>query len=565
MARLQGYEPVLVSGFGLVVDLNGTGSSEVPARLRVRLINEMARKGLGSAMHNTRELTPARVLDSSNSAVVVVEGLIPPGATKGTRFDLLISALPQTQTTSLAGGMLWSADLAIDGTSLDFHKPLAVGRGPSYLSPADGTLSEREKYDHDRQAVVVAGGVVSKDMPLKLVLNQPNWTRSRLIAERINERFRAGTSDRSQTAVAKTDLFVELNIPARFAADTDQFLGLLQHLYVQRGYNFEPEQARRLAHTLVTDPTLAERVALAWQALGKTVLPVIRPYYEHPNLSVRVAALEAGVRLKDTSTLEHLTHLSGLDDPDLRRHAAALIARHPSRISAIDAIRRLLNDSDEGVRLATYEALARTNDVLLLQRVVMGQSAREDFLLDIVDSQRPMVYLSQTKRPRVVVFNSYVGFKLPMVASFWDGRLMVKALNAEGPMQVYYRRPEATEGQTYEIAPTVANLVFLLAHRPNKINPTQGLGLSFNHVVDVLYQLEKEGRLQAPLDIEQSRLVAMLSEAKQEMNAPMRPELSEYGDVTPTAGIDTSTMGKPGEDSDRMNDDRSHLNQLPTP
>ncbi|MCC6581796.1 MAG: hypothetical protein IT440_15295, partial [Phycisphaeraceae bacterium] len=34
MTKLRGYEPLLVSGYGLVVDLQGTGSADVPDFLR---------------------------------------------------------------------------------------------------------------------------------------------------------------------------------------------------------------------------------------------------------------------------------------------------------------------------------------------------------------------------------------------------------------------------------------------------------------------------------------------------------------------------------------------------
>ena len=36
-------------------------------------------------------------------------------------------------------------------------------------------------------------------------------------------------------------------------------------------------------------------MALAWQGLGRTALPVIRSYYDHENVAVRLAALEAGL------------------------------------------------------------------------------------------------------------------------------------------------------------------------------------------------------------------------------------------------------------------------------
>ena len=89
--------------------------------------------------------TPEQVLASGTAAVVAIEGFIPPGAVRGTRFDVLVSSLPQTDTTSLEGGMLWTADLAQDGTNPEnrFSRKLAAASGRIYLNPFDVTDSAR--------------------------------------------------------------------------------------------------------------------------------------------------------------------------------------------------------------------------------------------------------------------------------------------------------------------------------------------------------------------------------------------------------------------------------------
>lgn len=568
MARLQGFEPILVSGYGLVVDLQGTGSSEVPARLRQRLINEMARRGAGSAIHGGREYTPARLLDSMNTAVVAVEGLIPPGATRGMRFDVLVSALPQTQTTSLANGRLWTVELAVDGLSLDFRRPFGAAHGPIYLPPISADVTGRQRYDQARQALIVAGGVVNRDAPLQLVLNQPSWSRSRQIADRINEKFRRGPGDVVDTANAKTDLIIELSIPRRFAYQPQRLLGLIQYLYVQRGFNFEEEQARRLVNVLVQDVTQANAVTHAWEALGRTILPVIRPYYEHENLSVRLAAIEAGAHLGDALVVEHLRHVAGLPDPAVRRHAAALVASLPSDLSAMEVVRRLLNDPEQAVRLQAYDSLSRINDPNLLQRVAMGKGTDEDFLLDVVDVQRPMLLVTHQDRPRVVVFNGYLGFKTPLIANLLDGQLLLKAMAPQQPVEVYYRGPQDAEGREFKLAPTVANLVFLLGHAPNAVDPTPGLGLPFGSVVQILKDLHDQGRLEQPLLLQQSELARQITSAREREGRPERPELGEItgpneGAARPDADADATAPAPAPNDS--VNNDRSGLKALPTP
>ena len=112
-ADLVGANPLPVRGYGVVVGLGKNGSSEVPTGLKDQLVQEMSKLGLGSPQAGTEGLSPSRMLEDKDTAVVVVGGWLPPGAPKGTRFDVMVQALPQTQTLSLVGGTLLGTDLKI--------------------------------------------------------------------------------------------------------------------------------------------------------------------------------------------------------------------------------------------------------------------------------------------------------------------------------------------------------------------------------------------------------------------------------------------------------------------
>ncbi len=100
-AFLDGYEPVVVHGYGLVVGLDGTGSSDVPPAVRAHMIAMASRRGIGSESSGYGRLSPEALLDSPDTAIVVVEGLIPPAATEDAKFDVRIFAYPTSSTTSL--------------------------------------------------------------------------------------------------------------------------------------------------------------------------------------------------------------------------------------------------------------------------------------------------------------------------------------------------------------------------------------------------------------------------------------------------------------------------------
>lgn len=544
MAKLKGYEPQLVSNFGLVVNLHGTGSSDVPEFLRRKFINDMGRKGMGNVRLNAKDWSPRRVLASRNTAVVAVYGLIPPGAVVGTTFDIWISALPQTQTTSLIGGRLFTTELSLDGTNpnISFSKPFANAFGDTYVSPVNPQSKETLKYSHQRTAVILSGGTVTMERKLQLVLNQPSWARSRRIADRINQMFERGASDRNQTAKAQTDMLIDLHIPKRFSDGVEHFLELIQHLYVQGGVDFEPVQATQLGVVLTQFPHQAQRVMLAWEALGRTAIPPIRRYYDDGDLTVRLTALEAGTFLEDGLAVEPLVKLAIHPDDQVRARVARLLVEHPRSAAATNTIRLLINDTSDTVSIATYEALSARRDPLFIQRKMMGEGTEFKFVLDIVEAQRPRVYIGQGKTPRIVIFNSFTGFKTPVIASLWDSRLLIKAMEPDKPLEVYFRPwinddEPIKEAQSYTIAPTVANLVFLLAQHQTMQNPTQGLNLGYSNVVDAIYTLDKQDKLMNKLIFQENPLAVHVAEARKIEFTPARPETSPEGKVSPSLDL----------------------------
>ncbi len=576
MARLRGYEPMLVSGWGLVVNLQGTGSTSVPAFLRQWLINHMRLQGVGSARlasgpNPLASMTPAQIIADPNTAAVEVFGLIPPGAPKGTRFDLVVSAVEGTQTTSLEHGELLTCELSLGGANrqMRFTKKLASGRGPLYVSPEGPHADQLADDDialHRRKGVIIAGGIVSEDRRIELVLNQPSWQRSRDIADRINERFPKAPSDRRDTAVPATDLVIDVNIPARFHDDPRRLLALVSNLFVQRSEKFELEKAQQLADVLMASggEQHAEDITLAWEALGKPVLPVLQRHYDHAKVHVALATLEAGARLGDVRAADRLTALAGDADAATRRRVATILGYLPDSVRGITTLRRMLDDADDTVRLAAYESLMDADDSSI-HRVILGEyevvidprTRRErrqlktesfKFALDLVPSKRPLVYATQTGMPRLAIFDPMIEFDRPMIAQLWDNHLMLRAdeLDETKPqpprVNVYYQGFGQTKAKTVEIAPTLANLVFLMAHKPTIENPTDGLDLSYSQVVHATYELCGKGALPYRVLIEANPLIDEVEKMVRQLPTSQRPEvegqeeLPAPGDAPPPAG-----------------------------
>ena len=105
LVEIFATEAIPVKGYALVGGLNGTGSSECPPQIRTYLEKYILQHVSGTKV-NIDEF-----IKSPDTAVTSVDGIIPPAASKNERFDIRVSALGGTQTTSLAGGWLYGADL----------------------------------------------------------------------------------------------------------------------------------------------------------------------------------------------------------------------------------------------------------------------------------------------------------------------------------------------------------------------------------------------------------------------------------------------------------------------
>ncbi len=559
LARLRsGSErPLLVSGYGIVVNLNGTGSTSVPAPLRLALINQMRKYGLGSASMDTLHMTPERVLADPNTAVVRIDGLIPPGATPGLRFDVLVTAV-DSQTTSLAGGTLWTAELGINGANaaFKFMHEQATAYGPIYDNPYHDQPSTGEpKQFGQLQAMVVAGGKTTAPRSLELVLNQSSYTRSRGIADRINERF-GKTTDRKPLAKPMTDQLIKIHVPPRYQANPAELVDLLMHMYMQTGPGFEPQQAQMLAQVLQDDPQTQWSVRLAWQALGRPVVEVLRGYYGHGDLQLRLSALEAGAWLGDERASHSLADLAIHEDPAVRARVARALVMLPRSLKGSGTLKDLLDDQDTVVRVTAYESLAAINDRLITTgRVSIPDASGTGlkYVIDAVPAEKPLVYISQVGVPRIVIFSPDLGFKAPLLARLWDNRLMLTMRPEQTHLDVFYQpaslnEPDAPSSVTLKARADLKTLVYLLGHKPTLEQPNLGLGMTYSQVVDVVYQLCKQGDIPASIEVVASPLAKQIADLENTQIKQLRPETGpEVVDEQPVGRLDADGSPDDGQ------------------
>lgn len=591
-ARISGLEPTLVSGIGFVVGLDGTGGLTIPEQYAAHLEREMALNGIGignsQGNNATSGKTPSELLRDPNTAAVIVQAAVPPGAREGESFDLYVRAI---NATSLEGGRLWSTDLRIGPPSAfgDLQaRVIGNARGPIFLNPF---AEPGGQYDGVTRDVgrVLDGGVVTFPTKIEIFLNNPSHLRARQIVSAINTAFPLPPGEREPTARGKDESLILVQIPSKYVTDREHFLDLLSHITIDQSY---PEvYARRYAQTLVSQPYLAGDMSLCLEALGERALPFISDLYDHPEMAPRLAALRAGAELGDPRVVQPLRSIALNTASKFRTDAIALLSKIDQSILVDTTLRDLLDEPVLAVRVEAYERLmeralrsrrdriarmvntqnggieASRTQIEALSRVYVPSDpvrgvAREliagKFFLDIVPFGEPLIYITQQKEPRIVLFGERLALQKPLLATAWSDRLMLTAEDYNDPVRLYYRDERTRVVSTMdEIPERLPALIELLAHQPSPEDPRPGLGFSYAQVVGALYQIAQDQGVEAAFTTEQDRLLAELLGAAQTDEVTIRPETSESNQIL--VPIDDPSSPVVGENQAVVRDRRTLL------
>ena len=422
-----------MTGYGLVVGLAGTGSGDVPLLIRTQLEDEMAKRGVGRGEGPLASVSPASLIDDRNTAVVLVEAVIPPAAPEGQRFDVSVSALPGSTVTSLEGGRLYTADLfrGVQIPGGPATAPVATARGELFINPFDapGVATGETSQTNRTRGRVLNGGVVSSPFRPVVMLDNPSHSRARGLTAAINNKF-PQRGNRSPVARGLSEELVEINVPAEYGDDTYEFYKILEHMRIDQ--SFPEEWARRYTEALKEEPDLAGSLKWCLHAIGPVCIPYLRSLYDYTETTPRMAALEAGARLGDPLTRIHLEDLAISGPPRLRSDAVTLLGGLPTDPRINSFLFDLLDSDDLDIRVAAYEALDQRGDSRI-SRVAVG----EKFRLDVIPAAQPMIYVTQQREPKVVLFGDLEAQR-PSFVSAWDGRLMLSSDSPSDDVRVFY-------------------------------------------------------------------------------------------------------------------------------
>jgi len=214
LAEVFSFESIPVKGYALVGGLRGTGSPQCPPSIRAYLEQYI--------LSQVPDTDIEKLISSNNTAVVSVNGFIPPLASQNERFDVKVTVLAGTQTTSLEGGQLLGADLT---------ESRMLGRTPKVSATAEGAvfinkITEGSAQRDTKTGYVLAGGRVKDDYELSVVLRRPDYKISSILRNLLNERFG------KDTATAISQSLVSLKVPAKYRNQKERFISIVRAMYV---------------------------------------------------------------------------------------------------------------------------------------------------------------------------------------------------------------------------------------------------------------------------------------------------------------------------------------------
>lgn len=184
MARFRGVRTNQLTGFGLIIGLEGSGDTKKTPMTANVVSNLM--KDYGIAVAPTS-------IDAKNVAVVMITAELPPFAAPGSTVDVKVSSIGDAK--SLQGGVLLQAPLYAAG---NHDQAYVVAAGSVSIGGFNvGTGGSTVQRNHVTVGRIPDGGIIESSVPTKLVfdghmyiqLNEEDITTAHRVAVKINDTY----------------------------------------------------------------------------------------------------------------------------------------------------------------------------------------------------------------------------------------------------------------------------------------------------------------------------------------------------------------------------------------
>jgi hypothetical protein len=470
ISNVTGLNTRRFDSFGLVSKLAGTGADVKTGPQREAMLKEI----------RTRNITrPNELLASKETAVVKVTAYAIPGTLKGDALDAIVECSTECEATSLQNGFLLPAHLQEYATlknSIRTSHDKATVTGPIVFLPRSMNDDHTENLLKGR---ILGGAKVLDTRTLGIRIREQfsHVLTTSAVAKAINERFATlQTVATNETAEAKNDGFIHLELHPKYAQDADHFMGVV------RGVGFMESETTRIARMedcsrKLLEPTTCKYAALQLEAIGHEAIDVLATGLQSQNREIQFRSAYALAFLDSERAVPKLSELA-MAEPAFRPlcYVGLAALEHPM---AKEALEELLQYPDPEVRYGALLALRqkdKRNPFVVGSRI--GTIAR---LIEI-PSETTGVAVSLEKTPEIVVYGQNPILRVPGEITI-SSRLQ---LQPDGPVAVRLSRAgEFGSSESVVVPSDLRSILFAI----------EELGGTYNDMVQLIDRAAIDGWL----------------------------------------------------------------------
>ncbi len=467
--------PIAVEGYCLVGGLSGTGSSQCPPDIRKYLEQYILKQLPGQ-----KNISP--IIDSPNTAAVYLYGEIPAIPYKNQRFDIRVTALAGTQTTSLAHGNLLPAELNARGRFGVGAKIIASAVGPVFIDTLSGTPVDK------RTGYVLAGGRVLDDYRINMTVKVATFRLTNRIRNRINERFG------SDTAHPLMEGEIALNVPKKYKGQEQKFIAIVKATTFVDNPQTISERIDKFTNELASSAN-KESAEIALEAIGKPAAEKLAGLLNSPHPEVVFRAARCLLNIGDDRGLVPLRNIVLDKSSSFRFEALKAITYGARRNDASAISARMLRDEDFNMRLAAYEQLRIIEDVTINKSFI----GRNFFLEQLTTPKIKDIYVTRSGEPRIVLFGAPLYLQPGTFIQSDDGSIIINAPADSDTVTIIRKLPEIppitllSSYNLQDIIETLCEEAFVKEDSP--IRP--GLNVSYSEMIALVKKMCENGAIPA--------------------------------------------------------------------
>jgi flagellar basal body P-ring protein FlgI len=477
--RPSGLNWVKLESIALVTGLDNTGSDPPNSPQRQALLLEMQ-------SHDVRQAE--KVLASPTTSMVLLRAYLPPGVQKGDTFDVEVRLPTRSETTSLRGGWLMPSrmrQMEVMGGGIKTGSIDGLAQGDLLI---DAVFEGSSDKIHETRGRLLGGGISATQRKLGLAISRDDASVriSTLIGKAINQRFFTVSQGIKQgVAEPQRDNFLELAIAPRYKPNLARYLRVLRNIPLKET-PVERLARLQLLERKLLEPSSSALSAIQLEAIGSEAIPTLKKGLAAADPEVRFYAAEALAYLDQPDAAAPLAKAAEAESA-FRWHALTALTAI-NHLAALDALNNLLHVKSIETRYGAFRALKTRNPE---DPTIKGELLDKRFRYHaIATSGDPLIHVTRTRTPEIVVFGHEQRVKPPPSGIFAGKPIMVTGL-ANGDLKI----GRFTPGQetVYETCPPELDKLIRTLVR---------MGAGYAEVIQCLQEAQKAGCLESRLVVE---------------------------------------------------------------